>query len=106
MDVSGISAGERLAIGVGLVVVGSTIGQPNLGLLTRLSAIATVFGVGFLGAAFEPPLTNALGAREWDDLSSLKQAGVLFILALVAIVLWVVVLLGQGTLAAVRYSSY
>lgn len=81
-----------------LVIVGSALGQPNLGLETRLSSLATVFGIGFLGAAFEPPLTNALGARRWEHLSSLKQTAVLFVLAVVAIVLWLIITIGQGAL--------
>ncbi|QSW99967.1 hypothetical protein [Haloterrigena alkaliphila] len=100
MDVSDVSTTQRLAIGITLVVVGSAIAQPNLGLLTRLSAFATLFGVGFLGAAFEPPLTNAFGAGEWAELSGVKQTAILFVLAVVAIVLWVAITLGQGALAA------
>lgn len=68
--------------------------------MTRLSAFATLFGIGFLGAAFEPPLTNAFGARQWDDLSTLKQTAVLFVLAVVALVLWFVVTVGRGLLEA------
>ncbi|MCU4744258.1 hypothetical protein OB955_18060 [Halobacteria archaeon AArc-m2/3/4] len=98
MDVSDVSAAQRLAIGIVLVAVGSVLGQPNLGLETRISAFATVFGVGFLGAAFEPPLTNALGAQQWEDLSGLKQTAALFVLAIVAIVLWISVTLGQSAL--------
>lgn len=98
MDVSDVSAVQRLGIGIVLVVVGSVLGQPNLGLVTRISAFATLFGIGFLGAAFEPPLTNALGAQQWEDLSGLKQTAVLFVLAVVAIVLWIAITVGQGAL--------
>ncbi|AEH36717.1 hypothetical protein [Halopiger xanaduensis] len=100
MDVEDISVAERLGIGIGLVVVGSALGQPNLGLMTRLAALATLFGIGFLGAAFEPPLTNALGASRWDELGGVKQTAVLFVLAVVAIVLWFAVSIGQSALEA------
>ncbi|SFB83885.1 hypothetical protein SAMN05444422_102315 [Halobiforma haloterrestris] len=96
VNVEDVSPAQRLGIGIVLVVVGSVLGQPNLGLETRISAFATLFGIGFLGAAFEPPLTNALGARGWADLSSVKQTGVLFVLAIIAIVLWLAVSLAQS----------
>jgi len=98
MEVSNISPAQRLGIGITLVVIGSMLGQPNLGLETRISAFATVFGVGFLGAAFEPPLTNVLGAQEWEELSWVKQTAVLFVLAIIAVILFVAVTAGQRTL--------
>ncbi|MFA9417122.1 hypothetical protein [Natrinema sp. HArc-T2] len=100
MDVSDVSATQRLVLGIVLVVVGSAIGQPNLGLMTRLSALATGLGIGFLGAAFEPPLTNALGAQQWSELSTVKQTAALFVLAVIALVLWFTVTLGQSALVA------
>ncbi|WP_252698314.1 hypothetical protein [Natronosalvus vescus] len=84
-----------MLIGVVLVLVGSTLGQPNLGLETRISAFATLFGIGFLGAAFEPPLTARFGASGWNDLSTTKQLLVSFVLALVAIVPFAAVRFGQ-----------
>lgn len=95
MDVSAVSATQRLALGVGFVLLGSMLGQPNLGLEPRISALATIFGIGFLGAAFEPPLTGALDANEWDELSGLNQTMALFFLGIGAIVMLVVVTAAQ-----------
>ncbi len=91
---------QRLVLGIGFVVVGSATGQPNFGVITRLSALATLLGIGFLGAAFEPLFTNALGAQQWSALSTAKQTAVLFVLSVIALVLWVTVSFAQGILVA------
>lgn len=101
MDITDSTVIQRLVLGIVLIVIGSVTGQPNLGLETRLSAIATGLGIGFLGAAFEPLFTSALGAQQWSALSTAKQTAVLFVLSVIALVLWFAVSLAQGVLVAV-----
>lgn len=98
MDVSDISARQRLAIGIALTLLAEAVSffgraqiGPDLGPVTRLAGFAIVFGVGFLGAALEPPLTRAFGADDWDALSTGKQVLALFVMAVTAIVLYGVV---------------
>lgn len=98
MDVSDISAKQRLAIGVTLtlvselvVVLGSGAIGPDLGPVVKLGGISILFGVGFLGAALEPALTRRFGETEWKALSAGKQTAALFVMAITAIVLYGVV---------------
>lgn len=98
MDVSDISATQRLGIGIVLTLVSQVImvlGRahigPDLGPITRLGAISILLGVGFLGAALEPPLTRRFGADDWNTLSGGKQTIALFVMAITAIVLYGVV---------------
>jgi len=98
MDVSDISARERLAIGIALTLLAQVVmvfGRahigPDLGPITRLGGFAVIFGVGFLGAALEPTLTRSFGADEWNDLSTGKQTAALIVMAITAIVLYGVV---------------
>lgn len=100
MDISDISPAQRLVIGVVLVTVGPTLAQPNLGWQTRISGILTVLGIGFLGLTLEPAMTTVLGADEWSDLSTGKQIVVLFVLSVVALVLWFALVLLKGALAS------
>ncbi|MFC4550676.1 MULTISPECIES: hypothetical protein [Halorussus] len=100
MDVSDVSSTQRFAAGIVLVVVAPMLGQPNLGLLTRIAGIGTFLGIGLLGAALEPPMTRALGADEWSDLSTAKQVPVLFVLAIAALVLWFGVGVLEGVVAS------
>lgn len=106
MDVSDISAKQRLGIGITLTLVAQAItvlGRaqigPDLGPVTRLGGIAILFGVGFLGAALEPALTDRLGADEWSALSTSQQTLALVVMAGTAIVLYAVVS-GVGSVAA------
>ena len=98
MDVSDISARQRLGIGVAftlfaqvLVVVGSGHIGPDLGPIVKIGGLSVLLGVGFLGAALEPVLTRRLGGSEWDALSTGKQTVALFVMALTAIVLYGIV---------------
>lgn len=96
MDVSNVPAAYRFALGAFLTLVGASIGQANLGLMTRLSGLATLLGIGFLGAAVEPPLTDLLGADRWDGLSATGQTVIAFLCALVALVSWFLVRIVGG----------
>lgn len=100
MDVSDVSAGQRLVAGAALAVLGAGLAQPSLGRLTQISAVATLLGVGLLGAAAEPPLTNALGADEWEELSSTMRIFALVVLMVVAVVLYFAITLAADVLAS------
>lgn len=104
MDVSHISAKQRLGIGVALtllsqvvLVLGRSQIGPDLGPVVRLGGLSVLLGVGFLGAALEPPLTRRFGETEWGALSTGKQIVALFVMAIAAIVLYGVVS-GVGSL--------
>lgn len=89
--IMGLSGKERFAIGAVAVVLGGLVAQPNLGLLTRLSAVLWLVGVASLGLSVEPIVTQLLGGERWNDLSTRKQMVALFAFAVVALVLWFVV---------------
>ena len=90
---------ERFGIGAVLVTVGMSVGQANLGLMTRVGAVAWLVGVPFLAMSVEPPLTSALGEADWRDLSTAKQTVLLFVLAVVGLVLWLGVTIVPGLVA-------
>lgn len=107
MDVSQIdryllqrSAKQRFAIGAVLVAVAPVLAQPNLGFVTKLSALCMLLGIVFLGFSVEPPLTRQFGADGWDDLSTGKQTAVLGVVVLAAIVLYSVIGFATGAIAA------
>lgn len=90
---------ERFGIGAALVTVGTSFAQANLGPMTRIAALGGLLGIVFLAMSVEPPLTSALGAEDWRDLSTGKQTMLLFVLVVVGFGLWLVVTAAPGLVA-------
>lgn len=78
---------QRFAIGALLVVAIHAATQLQIPAY-RLLGYANLLAWAFLGTAFLPAFVGYLDADEWDDVSTTKQLGILWVAGVGALVLW------------------
>ena len=78
---------QRLAIGAGLVLATKAMVATQVGIY-RLGGYLQLLAWAFLGTAFLPLFVSRANADEWDDISTMKQLGILWVAGVGALVLW------------------
>ncbi|WP_435178355.1 hypothetical protein [Halorussus sp. AFM4] len=99
-NVDRFSGTERFAIGAVLTVAVSVLVESGIGLF-RFGGMLQLLAWAFLGTALLPPFVSYLDADGWDDVSTTKQIGILWIAGVGALVLWFLISQTAGRVVSV-----